>query len=514
MASISTSSDGLRTIQFVAGDGKRRSIRLGKVSARIADEVCRRVEALDSAAKAGCSVDGETAQWLAKIGDDLHGKLVAVGLADARHKANVPALGAFVDAFIAGRDDWKPNTRTTFVQTRKALVKQFGEDLPIDAVSAGDADEWAAALWKDYAPATIATFIKKARQMFRHAVRKKLLDESPFQETKVPSQVNKAREQFIDLATIATIIDAAPDAAWRCIIALARYGGLRTPSETLALKWQDVDWERNRITVFSPKLEHLPSGGIRKIPLFPELRTILEESFDAAPEGAVHVVGRYRDGKQNLRTQFLRIIRKAGVKPWGRLFHNLRGSRETELAERFPMHVVCAWIGNSERVAAKHYLQVTEAHFQSGAKSGAVAVQIPVQQASAPLRTVSQDSPEGVGVAGLCEPVRLDASACSVKDYPRQESNLPLDLRTVVCLRHTPRIISGQSADGSWQCSRRGAVPTADCRLPTADCRLPTAHCPLTKGCSGGVEPAAATVTASHAKPLQHEHHGLVSGEW
>src|SRR5215813_3070976 len=31
------------------------------------------------------------------------------------------------------------------------------------------------------------------------------------------------------------------------------------------------------------------------------------------------------------------------------------------------------------------------------------------------------------------------------------------------------------------------------------------------KGCSGGVEPAAATVTASHARPLQHEHHRLVS---
>jgi len=64
-----------------------------------------------------------------------------------------------------------------------------------------------------------------------------------------------------------------------------------------------------------------------------------------------------------LRTQLLRIIKRAGVKPWPKLFNNLRSTRETELAEKYPLHVVCAWIGNSQPVAAKHYLQVTDEHF-------------------------------------------------------------------------------------------------------------------------------------------------------
>jgi hypothetical protein len=50
-------------------------------------------------------------------------------------------------------------------------------------------------------------------------------------------------------------------------------------------------------------------------------------------------------------------------------------TRETELAERFPVHVVCEWIGNSQPVAVKHYLQITEEHFaralDSAAKSDA-----------------------------------------------------------------------------------------------------------------------------------------------
>jgi hypothetical protein len=56
----------------------------------------------------------------------------------------------------------------------------------------------------------------------------------------------------------------------------------------------------------------------------------------------------------------LKIIRHAGLTPWPKLFQNLRSSRQTEFAESFPSHVVCAWIGNSETVAAKHYLQVTD----------------------------------------------------------------------------------------------------------------------------------------------------------
>ncbi len=33
------------------------------------------------------------------------------------------------------------------------------------------------------------------------------------------------------------------------------------------------------------------------------------------------------------------------------------------MAETFPLHVVTAWLGNSQLIAAKHYLQVTDEHF-------------------------------------------------------------------------------------------------------------------------------------------------------
>ena len=81
------------------------------------------------------------------------------------------------------------------------------------------------------------------------------------------------------------------------------------------------------------------------------------------------------------------FLRKASVKPWPRLFHNLRASCQTELENRFPTHVVCYWLGNSEAVARKHYLQTTEEHFaqaiRGGATGGAEGDAKVVQQVSA-----------------------------------------------------------------------------------------------------------------------------------
>ena len=119
-----------------------------------------------------------------------------------------------------------------------------------------------------------------------------------------------------------------------------------------------------RIRIRSPKTEHHSGKASRTVPIFPELRPYLEEVFEQAAEGSVYVIERYRDKEKNFRTRLGRIIERAGLTPWPKMFQNLRSTRETELAKDHPMHVVCAWIGNSTAIAAKHYLQVTEEDFE------------------------------------------------------------------------------------------------------------------------------------------------------
>jgi integrase len=175
-----------------------------------------------------------------------------------------------------------------------------------------------------------------------------------------------------------------------------------------------VDWARDRFCVHAPKTEHHKDGGERWVPIFPELRPHLEEAYHLARDGALYVVNRYRDTNQNLRTQLARIIRRAGRTPWPKLFHNLRASRQTELVERYPIHVVCAWLGNTAAVAAEHYLQVTEAHYEQ-------AAQIPAQ--SGAERACQQETavPAEQPNVRRGKEMQLRSIGVSTTDYPQGE---------------------------------------------------------------------------------------------
>jgi len=45
----------------------------------------------------------------------------------------------------------------------------------------------------------------------------------------------------------------------------------------------------------------------------------------------------------------------------------MRASRQTELQRKFPLHVICSWLGNSPRIAQQSYLQVTQDDFAKAA---------------------------------------------------------------------------------------------------------------------------------------------------
>ena len=62
-----------------------------------------------------------------------------------------------------------------------------------------------------------------------------------------------------------------------------------------------------------------------------------------------------------------RIVKRAGLQPWPRLFHARRVSAETDPAAEHPIGAVCRWIGDTTRIAPKHYLQPRDADFARAA---------------------------------------------------------------------------------------------------------------------------------------------------
>ncbi len=399
MASISKDPSGNRTIQFVGADGKRRSIRLGKVNAKQAESLKLKVETLAASVAAKLPLDSETAAWLGNIGDDLSAKLAGVGLTPARQSTR---LGDFLSAYLKRREaDAKPATITHMGTVRNDLVRFFGEAIELRSITEQKADDFRIhylTRLPKLAAATVAHRLKDVRLFFEHARKMKLITENPFRDISATSVLPEERRHYISVADTEKLL-AASNPTWRTIIALARYAGMRCPSEVLSLKWEHVNFETNRMTIPSPKTEHRPGKAYRVAPIFALLRTHLEDAFELAEEGEVFVVGgtqgeTYRaasHGKNgwvgcNIRTTFEKIVRRAGLKQWPRLFHNLRASCETDLVHEHPIHAVCSWIGNTPAIANRHYLQVLDSDFrkaaQGGANSGAVVVQNAVQTGS------------------------------------------------------------------------------------------------------------------------------------
>jgi integrase len=444
VASLVRSADGKDVrILFTLG-GKRKTLRPGREFVKHAETIKGHVEAIVAADDMGEPVARATAAWRTTCGHKLRRKLVKLGLAPpttdetaakeraAAERARPVTVAAFVDDYLGKREGTvKWRTMNGAQQDRDSLVAFLGTDRTLASVTAGDADDFlmwlrregrrgrkgSAAAPRGSAEATIGRRIRRCSQFFRAAVRKKLIAENPFAGgpggIKAPSQENKARFYFVSREKTDKVLAACPDGEWRLIVALARYGGLRTPSETLALKWGDVDWDQGRVRVRSPKTEHVEGKGERIIPLFPELRTHLQAAWDAlGDEPADFIVTRCRDGSVNLRTGLQRIIRRAGLTPWPRLFHNLRASRQNELTKSFPLHVACEWIGNSALIADKHYLEVTEDYFAAAAETGARS-----GADNAGQERTGADTPLGMSAPVLCGPLGTGES------YPQGDWN-------------------------------------------------------------------------------------------
>ena len=377
MASLGFDSlKGGYRLSFRDSEKRKRSIWLGRINELKANEWKLHLEHLLDVASRDEPPHKSTSAWLSQLAAKEHQKLATAGLVEARAERSRQrmTLKAWCDEYIGERSDVKATTSLTYDKARDSLVAFFSESKLIRDIQPEDAKRWR--IWlatkgnrrdkerTTMADATVRRRTGKAKQFFAEALERGLVDVNPF--AKLPSHVtaNTKRQFFVPAEWIERCIAAAPDVTWRTILALARYGGLRVPSELLLLKWTDVNLPERRMVIHAPKTEHHSAGGVRVCPIFPELAPYLQEAWDAAPEGAVYVIDRYRGSGVNLRSRFEAIIKSVGLVPWPKLMQNLRATRQTELMAKFPAKDVASWLGNSVPVAMNHYAMATAESFR------------------------------------------------------------------------------------------------------------------------------------------------------
>ncbi len=285
-------------------DANRPRINLGKVTRKQAETVRGHVENLIAAKTTGTAYQPATQAWIAEAPDAIRARLEVLGLVRARKETIQHTVAGWIADYLEKRTDIKPNTARNMRQAQAFMLEFTApEDLPLSFFTQGHAEDFRRFLLaKGQAESTVRRRCKRVKQFFEAAVKRRIIESNPFDGIPVANIANTDRQRFIDRLAIGQVFDACPDSKWRLIFALARYGGLRIPSELERMTWEDLGWlEGDRFTVKSPKTEHIEGKGQRAVPLFPELIPFFKDALaDADPDQALvfPVLGK----RSNLRT--------------------------------------------------------------------------------------------------------------------------------------------------------------------------------------------------------------------
>lgn len=396
---------------------RRPIIRLGKVGTEAAREFKTKVEALLGCVIANRSPDTQLETWLSGLTGNSHEKIAAMGLTSPRvPPPTAPTLRAWADKYIGQRADLKPSSRTRLEQTIGELCEFFGESKSIDAIGLGEAADWRT--WLAGKPrkylrradgktaitdtrlsdGTVRVHCRNAKTLFREAAERELIGQNPFR--KLASQpVAAERDRYLTPDEAGRLIEAAPSVSWKALLGLCRYAGLRCPSETHKLTWQDLDFAKGHMRVRSPKTERFRGHAERTVPVVPKLAALLQDAFDDAAEGETRVVSL---GRKNLHRGVEAICKRAEIEPFARPFQVLRQSAETEFAMKFPAHVAAAWLGHSERVSKDHYLLIPAECWQQAAGLGETPSEGAAKSAA---KSAAADS--GIERRGAAEPISV-----------------------------------------------------------------------------------------------------------
>ena len=432
-------------IQLSPGENEARpKIALGKVSKKQADSARTNIEELVKCSDTNAVISPVVQGWLSGVSDGFRKRLEVLEIIEPRNGGQGFTVAEWVNDYVKMRKADK-GTKAGTVRKLENVAQRlsvFFKAEKLDSINVFQAKAFKAYLLNTagLSENTARKHIAISRQFFNSAIDAGYIRKNPFKGQPVSVRANPERFFYITQEMALKVLEACPDTQWRLIFGLARWGGLRCPSEVLRLKWQDIDFEHNQFTVHASKTEHHANGGVRTVPMFPELRPLFQDAFDNAKDGDVYCITRYRGSSTNLRTQMYKIIRRAGLEPWPKTFQNLRSTRETELFKMTSGNVkaVCSWIGNSPAVAMTHYAQVTEADLQEAAKMSIIndaekRVQNPVQTTAEPsgIELHESNSRDDINPY-FCESNNDNAALCesmqNASKWAQKDSNLrPMD---------------------------------------------------------------------------------------
>lgn len=363
MAYLQTVGKSTRVL-FVDWDGKRRQLGLGRIDRNAATQIAVHLEELARSREQGRDASPAAMAWLKLVSPRFRARLDGLGLFRPDPPPPLGVDGLVIDWCTKRAGALAVSTSMSLANSQSFLIAFLGRNKPVVDVTEADAADYRAWLLKrGLGEATVRKRCAHARMWFRHALHQRLIDRNPFGEVataSIPSECDEYIPEDLARKVMGNIW------CWdvRLIFVFARWGGLRIPSEVENLALTDFDFEKKIFRVDG-------KTGKRDIPMFPEIQKAMEGRRFRSDAGWLlfpslhdkYAINPVYGSPASLRKPLEKACWRSLVKPWGRLWHSLRASRQTDLEKVFPRHVVCTWLGNSSAVAQRHYLRVTPDDF-------------------------------------------------------------------------------------------------------------------------------------------------------
>ena len=206
-------------------------------------------------------------------------KILAIRLAEIAEgrfpgllKSHPPTLKDYISKYLESRTDLHPNTRTRYRGSRRFLEHFFAAARLPDITDARIEEYKTARTRGGTGPAGVNRDLSLLRQVLKQARRERYIAQNPLDNRDHFLNERKERLQArpFTLEEEQRLLSVAKGYL-RPLILLLLDTGLRPNAEALPLKWRDVDFEREMITVIASKTP----AGLRTVPMTTRLKAEL-----------------------------------------------------------------------------------------------------------------------------------------------------------------------------------------------------------------------------------------------
>jgi integrase len=227
----------------------------------------------------------------------------------------------------------------------------FGANVKVSSITKEKAEKFADFCEDALSPCTIYRGLGTCRAIFDYAVSKGVIAVDPFSNIYRGQRTNEERMYYVERDVIAKVLSYCSDNYERLIVVLARYGGLRIPSEIRNIRYRDF-----ADTII--KIHKDTKTGARDVPLFREIKDVFSR-LSGSPDDLIFSDNYRTDW--GAWTMLSNILEYNGVERWPKLFVNLRASCIMDLVEYgYSEKTLDAIFGNSTEVRKTHYIKLQQ----------------------------------------------------------------------------------------------------------------------------------------------------------